>query len=212
MDARRVLLALMLIPAFSMAGAGEARDPFAPKDAVSSDKAPAAVHKHKASVKPKHKEAVRSTVDASPAIGGGGLMLLPPPLPPSPRLDRIPDLPSRAGAGVEASPAPAARRAATPASKTQAVCSLKVKSQSVAAPATGGIVSIQLLGKRECVTAVLIEQPWLQESLASESSSISIEVDANALNTPRQSNIVLANAAHSVTITLVQEARPLRTY
>jgi hypothetical protein len=98
-----------------------------------------------------------------------------------------------------------------PSRSAAAACTIKVKSQSVAAPSTGGVVTISLQGGgQDCVSAVLVEQSWLEARDLSDPSAIRLEVDANDTATPRQSNIILANAAQSVTITLVQEGRSSR--
>jgi hypothetical protein len=91
---------------------------------------------------------------------------------------------------------------------TAAACQLKPKSESVAAPAYGGIVLVTLQGgSRDCVSAVLVEESWLEVKDLSNPSAIKLAVDANDTNLPRQSNVVIANAGQSVTVTLVQEGR-----
>lgn len=101
---------------------------------------------------------------------------------------------------------------ATPLQSTAASCPLKVQSESVAAPAYGGLVSISLQGNsKSCVSAVMVEQPWLEVQELNDAAAIRIAVDANESATPRQSNIVIANAGRSVTVTLVQEGRAART-
>jgi hypothetical protein len=94
---------------------------------------------------------------------------------------------------------------------TAATCKLEAKSASVAAPAYGGLVSVTLVGgSKSCVSAVMVEQPWLEVQELTKPGAIRIAVDANDSATPRQSNIIIANAGRSVTVTLVQEGRTSR--
>lgn len=132
--------------------------------------------------------------------------VLPPPLPaarppaPSAALEDVVEQPEKKKAKASQ------RQAAATA------CPLKVKSESVAAPAFGGLVEIELQGSsKSCVSAVMVEQSWLEVQELNDPSAIRIAVDANENSTPRQSNIVIANAGRSVTVTLVQEGRVART-
>lgn len=132
-------------------------------------------------------------------------MVLPPPLPSPPS----PALPPKEARMVPAE-APTGRKKAKESTMamTAAGCKLKAKSESVAAPAYGGIVVIALEGgSRDCVSAVMVEESWLEAKEISDASSIRLAVDANETSSPRQSNIIIANAGRSVTVTLVQEGR-----
>jgi hypothetical protein len=53
----------------------------------------------------------------------------------------------------------------------------------------------------------LVEESWLEVKDLSDPSAIKLAVDANDTSAPRQSNVVIANAGQSVTVTLVQEGR-----
>jgi hypothetical protein len=152
-------------------------------------------------------------LDAASLPPGAGApmppLLLPPPLPyppsPAPSSQEI--------AHTAPSDAAASRKKPkqTAMSVTAAGCKLKAKQDSVAAPAYGGIVTIALEGgSRDCVSAVMVEEPWLEAKELSDPSSIRLAVDANDSSSPRQSNIVIANAGRSVTVTLVQEGRSPR--
>lgn len=136
-------------------------------------------------------------------------LLLPPPLPSPPAPALSPQEGLRASTGEAASSKKKPRQ--TVMSATAAGCKLKAKQDSVAAPAYGGLVTIALEGgSRDCVSAVMVEEPWLEAKELSDPSSIRLAVDANESSSPRQSNIVIANAGRSVTVTLVQEGRSPR--
>lgn len=136
-------------------------------------------------------------------------LLLPPPLPFPPAQALPPQEGSRAPASEAVSSKKKPKQ--TVMGATAAGCKLKAKQDSVAAPAYGGLVTIALEGgSRDCVSAVMVEEPWLEAKELSDPSSIRLAVDANDSSSPRQSNIVIANAGRSVTVTLVQEGRSAR--
>ena len=148
--------------------------------------------------------------------------VLPPPAPPPPSVKRAapsPEAPatdsfSSADPAPAATPvsAPAKVKSRDPATRIQANCSLKTKSNIIAAPSFGGtvVLSLQITGGRECLSAVLAEQRWLEVKDLSDPSNVQLLVDPNDSELPRQSNIILANAAQSVTIVLMQEGRVAR--
>lgn len=133
--------------------------------------------------------------------------MLPPPLPAA-----HPPAPAPMPASAEATETSQKKRPKeSQLESTAASCQLKVKSESIAAPAYGGMVSIGLQSSsKSCVSAVMVEQTWLEVQELTDPSAIRIAVDANESSTPRQSNIVIANAGRSVTVTLVQEGRTPR--
>ena len=146
-------------------------------------------------------------------------LILPPPAPEPPPVavpKSAPAPAAKSGDGfvtVEAPEKPAARtKSRDPASRIQASCSLKTKVSIIAAPAAGGAVTLplQVSGGRECLSAVLAEQSWLEVKDISDPSAVRLLVDANDAETPRQSNIVVANAGQSVTVVLMQEGRMAR--
>jgi hypothetical protein len=135
------------------------------------------------------------------------LPFLPPPPPPPPqraaRPAEMPKLPEEAVSGKPKEPTMRA---------TAAACQIKVKAESIAAPSHGGIVTIVLQGgARDCVSAVLVREDWLEAQELFDPNAIKLAVDANEASTPRQSDIIIANAGQSVTVTLVQEGRSPRT-
>lgn len=100
----------------------------------------------------------------------------------------------------------------SPMRSTAASCQIKVKTVSMAAPAFGGIVTLVLQGgARDCVSAVLVEENWLEAKEITDPNAIRFVVDANDGSAPRQSSITVANAGQSVSVTLVQEGRVPRT-
>jgi hypothetical protein len=132
--------------------------------------------------------------------------VLPPPLPAA-----RPPAAATMPAEVEEPTERKKRSKSTQMQATAAACQLRVKSESVAAPAYGGLVTISLQGgSKSCVSAVMVEQSWLEVQELTDPDAIRIEVDANESSTPRQSNIVIANAGRSVSVTLVQEGRTPR--
>lgn len=198
---KRLSSALALLAALATASAGastDTRNPFDPSGAKASPR-PAATY-----TRPIVRHDAMSTGPVAPMLP----MLLPPPLPlpPSP----VPRPPEARPMPLEAATGRKKPKESTMA-MTAAGCKLKAKSESVAAPAYGGIVVIALEGgSRDCVSAVMVEESWLEAKEISDASSIRLAVDANETSLPRQSNIIIANAGRSVTVTLVQEGRAPR--
>lgn len=193
------MLACVMVLACTNAAA-DARNPFDPASAAPGSTA----------AKPKAKAPVVSAPLARAPMLPAEL-LLPPVLPPMPAAStaKPADVPRLV---AEASEAPASKKPKESVLRaTAAGCKLKARVESVAAPAYGGIVTVALLGSgRDCVSAVMVEETWLEAQELSDPSLIRLAVDANISGAPRQSKIVIANAGQSVTVTLVQESRPDR--
>jgi hypothetical protein len=180
--------------------AADVRNPFDPASAAPSETA----------AKQKSKVLRASSLPARAPMLPDEL-LLPPVLPPVPaaRPPKHADVPRLAAETAEVPVSKKPKESILRA--TAASCKLKPRVESVAAPAYGGIVTVALLGSgRDCVSAVMVEEPWLEAQELSDPSLIRLAVDANSSGVPRQSKIVIANAGQSVTVTLVQESRPDR--
>lgn len=190
--------------ATSSALAEESRNPFEPVKVT-------------ASKKPSSAAQVAPPVEK---LGELPPLILPPPAPepppaPVPRNAPVPAAkPADGFAMVETPERPAQKtKSRDPAARIQGACTLKSAVTIIAAPAAGGAVTLplQVTGGRECLSAVLAEQSWLEVKDISNPSAVRLLVDANDAETPRQSNIVVANAGQSVTVVLMQEGRMARS-
>jgi len=205
---RTYALVAALLTLASTACWADTRNPFDPASARSTASKAAPGQARTAAPK-----AEASSVSSSAMTAPMLPPILPPPIPPAPA--KLPlDLPPPAApapapaSAVEAAPA---KSKESPMRQAAAACKLKAKNSSVFAPAHGGLVTIELLGSgKDCASAVMVEQPWLEARELNDPTAIRVAVDANDTEAPRQSSIIIANAAQSLTVTLVQEGRIAR--
>ncbi len=211
------LIACMLAAAGANAAGQDARNPFDPATAKRSTTHAAVQPQAPVAAAQRAAVAVRAPMlpeelSLPPVLPPA----LPPPLPSPARRADVPRLPPEAPQAPSGKPAKETS-ASKPAKEsamriTAASCQLKARTETVSAPAYGGIVTIALQGSgRDCVSAVMVQEPWLEAKDLSDPALIRLAVDANSTSMPRQSNVVIANAGQSVTVTLVQEGRSDRS-